>query len=106
MEVLTMAGRQKKTKDSESGTKKTYVQALVDDDMLAAIDALCGELDMSRSYFVAMCVENTLEDWEFLRRLGVTPRRARRIVDVLRKLGMAPPRPDFRDLPELDDDSK
>jgi len=66
---------------------KTRASITFEDDVLAAVDRIAAELEISRSAVVTACVETGLDDWKFFSCMGLTPRRMKMAIRKLRKLG-------------------
>lgn len=68
--------------------EKQIVQVVLERDVVAVIDKIAEEAEVSRSAVLSACVESGLDDLRLLSSLGLTPRRLKLIGQKLVKLGI------------------
>ena len=66
------------------------VKIRIPKDVLEAVDRVVAEANGSRQQFILGSVENNLENFEFLRKFGLSPRRLKKLITVLDELGFSP----------------
>lgn len=71
-------------------TEWIQVKIRVSEDVLTAIDQIADDLGVSRQQVILTFIDNSLEEVLMLKRIGASPRRIRKVIHSLQRLGFLP----------------
>lgn len=68
---------------------KQTISVILDDEVVEVLDRIAEEVGISRSKLIANCVDVTLQDFALFQSFGLPPRRLKKVVDAVDKLGLS-----------------